>query len=260
MTILERIFATKREEVERGMDRYGLADMENRALQAKATRGFRTALMASKRKPALIAEVKKASPSEGVIRARFNPETIARIYEKAGAACLSVLTDVEYFQGSAENLKRCKVAVKLPLLRKDFIYHEFQVLESRAMGADAILLIAAMLEREQMGELHALAESLDLDVLVEVHNENEVDAALSIGARLVGVNNRDLATFETDLGTTARLAPLITPHAFLVSESALRTHEDVERAAEAGAGAVLIGTTFCAAEDIGEKVREVMGA
>lgn len=222
-------------------------------------RGFLKRIHRHREGAALIAEVKKASPSEGVIRADFDAVEIARTYERAGAQCLSVLTDQQYFQGSAENLMRVREAVSLPLLRKDFIVDEFQIRESRAYGADAVLLIAAILTKYELEQYREIAEDLGMDALVEVHNEIEAFAAIESGARLIGVNNRDLDTFETDLSTSERLFEILQGHATLVSESALRTHEDVRRVTEAGASAVLIGTTFCRAPDIEAKVHEVMG-
>jgi indole-3-glycerol phosphate synthase len=259
MKILDRIFARKEEELEQALRMVSTAEMRMRAHDAAPPRGFLAALKASNRKPALIAEVKKASPSEGVIRENFDPAAIAQTYEQAGATCLSVLTDVDFFQGSNANLSKCRSACELHILRKDFTIHDHQIYEARAIGADAILLIAAMIDPSRLADLHGTAKSIGLDVLVEVHDEAEAEEALALGADLIGVNNRDLSTFKTDLAITARLAPIITPHAFLVSESALKTQADVREAASAGAGAVLIGTTFCAADDIGAKVREVMG-
>lgn len=259
MTILDRIFARKREELNEAKRLRSLADLKSAARDADPPRGFLTALKNSPGKPALIAEVKKASPSEGVIRADFDAEEIASTYAQHGAACLSVLTDVDFFQGSEENLRKAREASGLPVLRKDFTVESYHVYEARAMGADAILLIAAMLEETVIRDLHSLAEELGMDVLLETHNEAEAEMAVEMGADLIGVNNRDLATFRTDLAATERLARIILPHAFLVSESALKTRSDVLRAHGAGAGAVLIGTTFCASENIGAKVKEVMG-
>lgn len=259
MTILDRIFARKEEELELAISLASREEMKERAADAPAPRGFLRALQESARRPALIAEVKKASPSEGVIREDFDPAEIARAYQRAGAACLSVLTDVDFFQGSTANLIACRMAVDLPILRKDFTIDEYQIYEARSIGADAILLICAMIDPSRLADLHGTARSIGLDVLVEVHNAEEAAEAVAMGADLIGVNNRDLSTFTTDLATTEKLAYLVTPSAFLVSESALKTQADVIRASEAGAGAVLIGTTFCAAPDVEAKVREVMG-
>jgi indole-3-glycerol phosphate synthase len=203
--------------------------------------------------------VKKASPSKGVIRADFDPEAIAAAYARAGAAALSVLTDVPHFQGSPAYLKIAREASGLPVLRKDFLYDPYQVLEARAWGADAVLLIVAALEDAQLRDLQAFAHELGMDALVEVHTAEETERALAAGCPLIGVNNRDLGDFRTSLEISDRLLPRIAPHALAVSESALETRADLDRVRAAGARAVLIGTTFCAAPDIEGKVREVMG-
>ena len=207
----------------------------------------------------VIAEVKRASPSEGLIRESFDPLAMAQSYERAGASCLSVLTDETFFQGSAAHLMKCREATGLPVLRKDFILDPYQVYEARAWGADALLLIVAALEPPELSELHALATSLHLDVLVEVHTEDELGDALAIGAQMIGINNRDLATFQTDLGVCERLVPMVWDKATTVAESGIGSREDVERMRAAGADAVLIGTALCASEDVGSKLREVMG-
>jgi len=258
MSVLEKIFATKREEVEAAKTKIPLSELEALAKLAPPTRGFKSALQ-NFDGLALIAEVKKASPSQGIIRADFDPVEIAKTYEGAGAQCLSILTDTPYFQGSPEFLTAARTAVGLPCLRKDFLYDPYQIYEARAWHADAVLLIAASLSTEQMRELRELAELLGMDALVEVHNEPEVESALASGASLIGVNNRDLSTFETDLSISESLLPLITPHATAVSESALETHADLARMAAAGAKAVLIGTTFTRSPDIAGKVSEVLG-
>jgi indole-3-glycerol phosphate synthase len=213
---------------------------------------------------ALIAEVKKASPSAGVIRSPFDPVAIAREYEAAGATCLSVLTDEKFFQGSLEYLRAIRGAVGLPLLRKDFVIDVRQVLEAAEWGADAVLLIVAILTDEVLGQLHRLARESGLAVLVEVHDELELERALAVGAELIGVNNRDLRTFEVDLGTTERLAGRL-PARFgeagglLVAESGIRTRADVERLARYGAGAILVGESLIRERDIGSKVQELRG-
>lgn len=228
-------------------------------------RDFETALRFSRRgRPALIAEVKKASPSAGVIRADFDPVRIAREYEAAGAACLSVLTDEKFFQGSLDFLRRIREAVRLPLLRKDFILEERQVIESIECGADAILLIVAILDDARLEALHVMARSAGLAVLVEVHDEGELDRALRVGARLIGVNNRDLRTFKTDLGTTERLAARLSPSQvgrgpLLVAESGIHTRADAERLARAGAHAMLVGESLMRHADLAAKVRELIG-
>lgn len=253
-TVLDTIFARKREEVEALLPTF--ADVRARAADAGPVRPFHDALR--KGGPALIAEVKRASPSEGVIREPFDVAEIARAYERAGAAALSVLTDVDFFGGGLENLFLAREACELPLLRKDFIYHPHQVHEARAAGADAVLLILAMLEDPLARDLHAEAVSLGMAVLVETHTDEEVDRALAMDARIVGVNSRDLSTFETDLAIGERLLPRLKGRV-AVAESALKSRADVDRMVAAGAGAVLIGTEFMRERDIEASVRRVMG-
>ena len=258
MSVLDRIFARKAEEVAIAKSRVPLADLKKMAADSEPPRGFKKALQEAPGL-ALIAEVKKASPSKGVIRADFDAVEIAKTYEGAGAQCLSVLTDEHYFQGSAENLQRARAAVSLPCLRKDFLNDPYQVYEARAWGADALLLIVASLEVGQLRDLQALAKELGMDALVEVHTEEESERALGAKAQMIGVNNRNLSDFTTSLSTSERLIPMIAPHALAVSESALETRADLDRVEAAGAKAALIGTTFCAAPDIESKVKEVMG-
>jgi indole-3-glycerol phosphate synthase len=228
-------------------------------------RDFEAALQSPRcGRPALIAEVKKASPSAGVIRADFDPVRIAREYEAAGAACLSVLTDETYFQGSTAYLRQIREAVRLPLLRKDFIVEERQIIESIECGADAILLIVAILDDARLEALHTLARSAGLAVLVEVHDDAELDRALKLGPGLIGVNNRDLRTFTTDLSVTERLAAqLRSVHGglcpLLVAESGIHTRADAERLARAGAHAMLVGESLMRHADLGAKVRELIG-
>jgi len=210
----------------------------------------------------LIAEVKKASPSEGVIRDDFDPVAIAQTYEEAGASCLSVLTDHEFFQGSLDYLRAIREAVSLPLLRKDFMIDERQLPESIEHGADAILLIVACLDDATLGHLHRLATGAGLAALVEVHNEAELERALAIDARLIGVNNRDLTTFTVDLGTTERLAKRLAnsgeKEKVLVAESGIHTRADVERLEAFGANAILVGTSLMRQPDIASKVTELL--
>lgn len=258
MNVLERIFEVKRQEIESAKAKVSSAEIKEQALQATIPRGFLDALTNSPRL-GLIAEVKKASPSKGLIRANFDPEAIAKAYERAGATCLSVLTDIPHFQGSPENLKIARAATNLPCLRKDFLCDPYQVYEARAWGADAVLLIAASLPLDLLIELQNLAHELGMDALVEVHNEEEVEVTKMANAKLVGVNNRNLADFTTSLEVSERLAPLIKDWALCVSESALETRADLDRVEAAGARAVLIGTTFCQSRDIESKVHEVMG-
>jgi indole-3-glycerol phosphate synthase len=235
MNILDEIVAQKKKEV--ALLPPGKVTLATRPDR----RDFFAALQLPKRgSPALIAEVKKASPSAGIICPDFDPVRIAKEYEAAGATCLSVLTDEKFFQGSVEHLRRIRAAVKLPLLRKDFIIDYRQIVESAAMGADAILLIVRILSDEELKHLHSAAVEGGLTVLVEVHGEAELERALSIGARLIGVNNRDLDTFKVDLGTTERLAAKAKVK-LLVAESGIHTRADVERVQRAGAGAILVG-------------------
>jgi indole-3-glycerol phosphate synthase len=248
MHILDTIVAQKKREVALLPPiRVTAADLQQALALLPARRDFFAALQSPARGPlALIAEVKKASPSAGVICPDFDPVRIAREYEAAGASCLSVLTDGKFFQGSPDHLRRIRAAVKLPLLCKDFIIDERQILEAAEMGADAVLLIVRILNDESLKHLHALALGAGLAALVEVHDEAELERALAIGARLIGVNNRDLDTFEVDLGTTERLAAIIARHAeaedkLLVAESGIQTRADAARAQRAGAGAILAG-------------------
>jgi indole-3-glycerol phosphate synthase len=258
LSVLQRILAVKQREVAAASATVPLDVIRQQAQAAPPPKGFRAALEAADGL-ALIAEVKKASPSKGLIRPDFDPAEVARAYARAGAHALSVLTDVEHFQGSLGNLSLAREASGLPCLRKDFIYDPYQVYEARANGADAILLIVAMLPPSELTDLYRLAKDLRMDVLVEVHSEAEVDVALDMKADLIGVNNRDLGDFTTSIAVSERLLPLIRRHALPVSESALEGRADLDRVQAAGARAVLIGTTFCAAPDIEAKVREVMG-
>ncbi|WP_138492952.1 indole-3-glycerol phosphate synthase TrpC [Paenibacillus pinistramenti] len=259
---LDRIVVTKREEVERLKSRLTITEAEKAIAELPETRGFADALISGrKRNMGLIAEVKKASPSKGLIRPDFDPVAIARAYEQAGADCISVLTDEQYFQGSADYLRQIREAVSLPLLRKDFIIDELQIYEARLLGADAVLLIAAILDDRQLGEYFQLAGSLGLDALVEVHNQEELERANRLeGVKLIGVNNRDLTTFETTLQTTERLAPLVAPGAALISESGITGAEDIAYLAECGAKGVLIGETFMRRDSVEQAVLDVMGA
>jgi indole-3-glycerol phosphate synthase len=268
MNILDTIVAEKKQEVSQLPSRkVTVGDVQN-VVQARAVqRDFLAALRHPPRPgPALIAEVKKASPSAGIICADFDPVRIAREYEASGAACLSVLTDEKFFQGSAEYLRQIREAVKMPLLRKDFIIDERQILEAAEMGADAILLIARILSDGELRIFHGLATGAGLAALVEVHDEGEMERALTIGARLIGVNNRDLDTFKVDLGTTERLAARVARDAaakeiLLVAESGLNTAADVQRATRGGAGAILVGEALMKnPAGIAAKVSELLTA
>jgi indole-3-glycerol phosphate synthase len=259
LTILEKIFATKREEVRLAKSLVSPYEMRAKALDCSPRRGFLQALKTSSLQPSLIAEVKRASPSQGeIVTGDFDPVGIAKTYEASGAACLSVLTDVEYFHGSPEYLRPIRAAVEIPLLRKDFMFDEYQLDEAIVWGADCILLIVAGLETDNLKRLYEIAKERGLDVLVEVHNEEETVAALELKPDLVGINNRDLSTFETDIVTTQRLINMIPKGVLKVSESALHSRSDVQLVQSYGADAVLIGTAFCGSPNIAAKVREVM--
>ena len=259
MTILEEIFETKHEEVRLAKSLISPVELYAKAKACSPRRGFLRALKNSSLKPALIAEVKRASPSQGeIVTGNFDPVGIARTYEASGAACLSVLTDVQYFDGSPLYLQQIRASVEIPLLRKDFIFDEYQLDEAIVWGADCILLIVAGLELDNLKHLYDKARERELDVLVEVHNEAETTVALDLGPDLVGINNRDLSTFDTDIATTQRLINMIPPGVFKVSESALHSRDDVRLVQSYGADAVLIGTAFCGSPNIGEKVQEVM--
>ncbi|MCC7231211.1 MAG: indole-3-glycerol phosphate synthase TrpC [Fimbriimonadaceae bacterium] len=261
MNILDEIFEQKRHEVDRARSQISISELEAQGRDMPVA-PFLGALRNRKHPTGLIAEVKKASPSQGLIRENFDALEIAAAYATAGAECLSVLTDREYFQGRPEYLKAIKENIAIPCLRKDFIYDPYQIYEARAWGADCVLLIVSRLEKSNLAELKAHVEQLGMDTLVEVHDEAECEVAIELGCGLVGINNRNLADFRTDLSTTERLAPRLKsglPQALIVSESALETNEDISRVKLAQIDAVLIGTTFCASRDIAAKVKEVMG-
>jgi indole-3-glycerol phosphate synthase len=251
--ILQRIVAVKQEEVQQARRVRSLADLHSDVAQAPPVRGFAAALQArvAAGQPAVIAEVKKASPSKGVLREHFVPADIARSYEAGGAACLSVLTDVQFFQGSTAYLQQARAACSVPVLRKDFIIDPYQVVEARAMGADCILLIAACLDDAQMSELEACALELGLDVLVEVHDAPELERALRLKTPLVGVNNRNLRTFAVSLDTTLELRDRIPAGRLLVTESGILSREDVRRMRAAGVHAFLVGEAFMRAPEPG---------
>lgn len=254
--ILDRILATKAEEIESGKRQRNLADISALAFDMPGTRGFADEMLQkAKTSPAVIAEIKKASPSAGVIRADFRPAEIARSYEAGGATCLSVLTDITYFQGAPGYLEAARQACRLPVLRKDFLVDPWQVFESRVLGADCILLIVAALSRDQLQELEGLAQSVDLDVLVEVHDEAELESALSTYARMIGVNNRNLRNFTTDLSVSEYLRPRIPERRLMVTESGIHSRADVQRMQSADINAFLVGEAFMRATDPGSALR-----
>ena len=254
--ILDDIVAARRDDVTRAKRVTPLAELEVRPSYSAPRRGFANALRA--RRPALIAEVKKASPSRGVIRPDFDPVAIAQRYAACGAAAISVLTEERFFQGHAAHLEAIRAAVDVPLLRKDFIFDPYQLAEARAWGADAALLIVAMLDDRQLAELHAAATELGLDVLVEAHSADELQRAVAVGARLIGVNNRDLKTFVTTLETAERLHPLIPAGAVSVAESGIEQPADIARLRAAGYDAFLVGESLMRAPDPGAAVRALL--
>ena len=262
MTILERILQVKRGEIAAARARVPMDEIEAKARAAPPARDFVGALRAkiAAGVPAVIAEIKKASPSKGLLRQNFDPAAIARSYEQAGAACMSVLTDREFFQGSPDDLAKARNAAALPVLRKDFIVEPYQVYESRAMGADCILLIVACLARQDMQGLEALARELGLAVLVEVHSAPELEAALTLKTPLIGVNNRDLRTFETRLETTLELLPRAGEGRIVVSESGIGSAEDVARLQRAGVQGFLVGESFMRAPDPGAALQNIFGS
>ena len=260
--ILDKIVAVKHEEIAAAQRRQPLAAMRADAESRVLTRDFVAALREkiAAGDPAVIAEVKKASPSKGVIRADFIPADIAQSYAEGGAACLSVLTDKQFFQGSVDYLKQARASVGLPVLRKDFIVDPYQVYESRAMGADCVLLIAACLDDAQMADLEAIATGLDMAVLVEVHDGAELQRALKLRTPLVGINNRDLRTFEVSLDTTLSLMADVPADRLLVTESGILAPADVERMRGAGVHAFLVGEAFMRAEEPGQALADLFFA
>ena len=258
-TVLKKILARKAEEVAERSANISLSQLQEQCQENRDIRGFTNAIAAKIEQgmAAVIAEVKKASPSKGVIRQDFDPVSIARSYEKGGAACLSVLTDRDFFQGADEYLKMARAATRLPVLRKDFVVDPYQVYESYVLGADCILLIVAALTQVQMEELHGMAVGLGIDVLIEVHNEDELDRALLLDNRMIGINNRNLHTFDTTLDTTFGLLDKIPDDRIVVTESGILTIDDVAAMRGHDVNTFLVGETFMRADEPGLKLVEM---
>jgi indole-3-glycerol phosphate synthase len=259
--ILQKIVEYKKEELTKVKAALPFNELRARLPDLPPVRGFALSLeqTATVGRTAIIAEVKKGSPSRGVIRAGFDPLAISSVYAENGASCLSVLTDEHFFLGNLAYISEIRKVVNIPLLRKDFIFDPYQVYEARVAGADAILLIAAMLDLPRLRELASLARELELDVLLEVHDEEELETALETGCKMIGINNRNLRTFVTDLSTTERLAPLLPADCLIVAESGINTREEIVRLRHAGARAFLIGESLMREKDMGAKLRELLG-
>jgi indole-3-glycerol phosphate synthase len=257
--VLAKILAAKREEVKAAREAVPAKEMERRASEASPPRGFEQALRAKAAAglPAVIAEIKRASPSRGLIRADFDPARIAASYEEHGAACLSVLTDRQFFGGSPEDLRAARAACSLPVLRKDFIVDPYQVHEARSWGADCILLIVGAAPDRELQQLEKLAKGLGMDVLIECHDASQLRSALRLESPLVGINNRDLTTFETRLETTISLRPQVPAERLLVTESGIGAPADVARLKASGVGAYLVGSAFMAAADPGRELQRL---
>lgn len=257
-TILDEILEQKRREVAAARERVSFNVLESRLASSPPVRGFLAALLAANR-PGLIAEVKKASPSAGLIRPDFDPVTIARHYEVAGATCLSVLTDEHFFQGHLNYLRDIRQIVRIPVMRKEFIIDRYQIAEARVAGADCVLLIAECLDDVQLHDLYGYARSLGMDVLIELYDLENVPRVLATGTKLLGINNRDLRTFVTSLEHTFTVKKLVPDDVLLVSESGIGTHADILRLRSEGIGAVLVGESLMRQSDIGVAVRTLMG-
>jgi len=258
-TILKKIIERKWQEIEQRQVSLSLANCKAQARDKEETRGFvsRIESKLAQGDPAIIAEIKKASPSKGVIRENFIPQEIAESYESAGAACLSVLTDHDFFQGHEDYLQQARQASSLPIIRKDFMVSPYQIYESRVVNADCILLIAACLTRDQMQELAGISEEIGLDVLVEVHNEAELQQALTLNTRLLGINNRDLHSFEVSLENTFKLLDQIPDNKIVVTESGIHTPDDVQLMQQHKVNAFLVGEAFMRAENPGDELQRL---
>lgn len=260
MSILDEIAVYKRAEIAAARRRISELEIEERAAETAPSRGFRSALLNARerRRYGLIAEIKKASPSKGLIRADFDPAELAAAYEAGGATCLSVLTDTPSFQGAPDFLTTARANSSLPLLRKDFMFEPYQVAEARAWGADCILIIMAAVTDREAGRLMEAADRWRMDALVEVHDEDELTRALSLDADFIGINNRDLKTFVTDLGVTLRLAPRIPENVLVVAESGLGNPDDLARLSEAGVSTFLIGESLMREADVAAATRKLI--
>ncbi|MCF6155599.1 MAG: indole-3-glycerol phosphate synthase TrpC [Candidatus Brocadia sp.] len=258
MTILDKIYRYKLLEVTENKKRISVEVLKNDIQKSQNTKPFGRALKADIG-ISIIAEIKKASPSVGIIRNDFDPIGIAHLYEAGGAAAISVLTDEKFFQGRLSYLTDVKKSVDLPVLRKDFIIDTYQIYEARSAGADAILLIAALLSEEEIQSFLRLARELGMDCLVEIHSETELQKVLQTNATIIGINNRDLTTFKTDLGTTLRLRPMIPDEKIIISESGIKSREDVKRLTDIGVHAILVGETLMKSDDIPTKLHELLG-
>ncbi|MBF0328483.1 MAG: indole-3-glycerol phosphate synthase TrpC [Nitrospirae bacterium] len=259
MSILKEILRKKQERLADAKRGTSLAELKNTIANIEPSRDFKSAIKRQSSRIKLIAELKKASPSKGLIRKEFEPERIASIYESKGANAISVLTEEDYFQGHLSYIAIVKNASSLPALRKDFIFDEYQIYEARANQADAILLMASVLERGQADEYLCLAHEIGLSVLFEIHNENELETALLIKAPIIGINNRDLKTLKIDLSTTFRLKKQIPAGIVVVAESGIKERRDAETLEKASIDAMLIGTALMSSEDIGKKIEELTG-
>jgi len=259
--ILKKIIERKNAEITECINSVSLTELKQKAWDAPATRGFTAAIRntIAANKPAVIAEIKKASPSKGVLRENFDPGQIAKSYQKAGASCLSVLTDVDFFQGANSYLIEARTACKLPVIRKDFIIDPYQVYEARAIGADCILLIAAALDFTVLKELSDLARGLEMDILVEIHNRDELMEVLPLDLSLIGINNRDLHSFETRLETSLELLDIIPDDRIVVTESGILEPKDVRLMRKNNINAFLVGEAFMRAEDPGSRLTELFG-
>lgn len=259
--ILEKILSRKKQEISDRKTFKAQSELESLLSESSPVRGFVDSLKnkIQHNKPAVIAEIKKASPSKGIIRENFNPAEIARQYQQGGAACLSVLTDVDFFQGADNYLVEARNACELPVIRKDFIIDVYQLVEARVLGADCVLLIVAALEQEQLKTLYQQATELGLDVLVEVHNEQEMQRALELDLPMVGINNRDLRTFETSLFTTIKMLNMVPQDCFVVTESGIHAQEDVTFMRDHQVNAFLVGEAFMRAKNPGKALSDIFG-